>query len=258
MFRDLSADDQSVSLSLTAAWTWSKLHHPNIVPFLGVADYAKISLGCGHQLCLVSPWMSDGDIMSYISNHASTNKMSLLSDVLEGLKYLHKQDPPVIHGGLKGSNVLVDASSGQPRALITDFGQKRLVQRFTEEYDSRASYHPALGNPRWLAYERLFPWKYGLEEDRDIDTFSSDVFELMRTFLEVLTGKAPYCNISSDRSVLRLAMQEQPPERPREGTMELDDQLWELMLRAWSTNRAQRPGLGEIGHVMTSLRDEGS
>ena len=66
---------------------------------------------------LISDWMSGGDLTRYIAKHPDANKVSLvsipstvfcatcwtphqLSDVAEGLSYLHSCD--VIHGDLKG------------------------------------------------------------------------------------------------------------------------------------------------------------
>jgi serine/threonine protein kinase len=83
------------------------LEHPNIVPFLGVNT---------DPLELISDWMPGGDLPGYIANHPNVDRLSLvgvpynplcetliprqLSDVAEGLEYLHSCD--VIHGDLKG------------------------------------------------------------------------------------------------------------------------------------------------------------
>jgi serine/threonine protein kinase len=83
------------------------LEHPNIVPFLGVTI---------DPLELISDWMPGGDLPGYIANHPNVDRLSLvgvpynplcktliprqLSDVAEGLNYLHSCD--VIHGDLKG------------------------------------------------------------------------------------------------------------------------------------------------------------
>ena len=39
---------------------WSGLEHPNILPFLGIADYT------GLGACLVSPWIPHGNCMEYL------------------------------------------------------------------------------------------------------------------------------------------------------------------------------------------------
>jgi serine/threonine protein kinase len=83
------------------------LEHQNIVPLLGVTT---------DPLELISDWMPGGDLPGYIVNHSNVDRLSLvgvpynslcetliprqLSDVAEGLEYLHSCD--VIHGDLKG------------------------------------------------------------------------------------------------------------------------------------------------------------
>lgn len=42
---------------------WRQLHHPNILPFLGVNTELFTP-----SFCIVSPWMSNGDIMAYARN----------------------------------------------------------------------------------------------------------------------------------------------------------------------------------------------
>ncbi|KAE9396549.1 hypothetical protein BT96DRAFT_777902, partial [Gymnopus androsaceus JB14] len=39
---------------------WRQLNHPNILPFLGINTELF-----SPSFCIVSPWMSNGDIMSY-------------------------------------------------------------------------------------------------------------------------------------------------------------------------------------------------
>lgn len=42
---------------------WRQLNHPNILPFLGVNTELFAP-----SFCIVSPWMSNGDIMAYARN----------------------------------------------------------------------------------------------------------------------------------------------------------------------------------------------
>ena len=87
---------------------WKQLAHPNIVPLLGVTTI---------PLQFVSGWMSGGNLMEYIetkrgpcadkrklvSDYPATSGGTLtphqLSDVAEGLNYLHSHN--VFHGSLK-------------------------------------------------------------------------------------------------------------------------------------------------------------
>lgn len=55
----------------------------------------------------------------YKHYYAFVNINYLVAQLLHGLQYLHEQDPPVIHGNLKPSNVLI-GSKGQLR--LAEFG----------------------------------------------------------------------------------------------------------------------------------------
>ncbi|KAG6807068.1 hypothetical protein H0H92_008930, partial [Tricholoma furcatifolium] len=86
------------------------LHHPNIVPFLGVCFNGITPL-------LVYKWMRHGDLPSYLEEYPLASRVRLLHDVALGLKYLHERS--IVLGDLKGVNILVDESG---RAVIADFG----------------------------------------------------------------------------------------------------------------------------------------
>ena len=90
---------------------WKRLNHPNVLPTLGAGlDIA--------ELCVVSPWMPDGDLLQYLNKYPGVSRVSIVSahdvhdseytelnthkmlGVVDGLSYLHYND--VIHGDLKG------------------------------------------------------------------------------------------------------------------------------------------------------------
>jgi len=73
------------------AITWKRLAHPNVLSLLGFTIT---------PLQLVSDWMPNGDLPEFIENHPGADLIRLLSDVAEGLCYLHSCD--VIHREIKG------------------------------------------------------------------------------------------------------------------------------------------------------------
>ena len=48
---------------------WKYLKHPNIVPFLGTTLV---------PLQLISAWMHDGELNTYITNHPKTDRVGLV------------------------------------------------------------------------------------------------------------------------------------------------------------------------------------
>jgi len=50
---------------------WKQLNHPNVVPTLGAGpDIA--------ELCVVSPWMPDGNLLQYLSKYPGANRMAIV------------------------------------------------------------------------------------------------------------------------------------------------------------------------------------
>ena len=100
---------------------WKQLNHPNILSFLGVnADLFKESL------CLVSPWMPNGNLMVYIQKNPQHDRVTsviqispqmfgLIIDIsspkiiqiASGLYHLHSRNPPIVHGDVKGVSKIV-------------------------------------------------------------------------------------------------------------------------------------------------------
>ncbi|EKM75153.1 hypothetical protein AGABI1DRAFT_132508 [Agaricus bisporus var. burnettii JB137-S8] len=96
---------------------WSSLRHPNIVPFHGIYYFQS-----RQRICLVSPWMGNGDIVDYLERVPEAPRKPFIYDIANGLHYLHSQN--IVHGDLKGRNVLND---DHRCACIADFGLSTIV-----------------------------------------------------------------------------------------------------------------------------------
>ena len=95
-----------------------------------------------------------------------------IAGIANGLSYLHAQVPPVIHGDLRGANVLI-GDSGEP--LLCDFGLAVIVEDLVNMPISSAL--QGSGNPRWMAPELLI--------GEDMVSTQSDVWSLGMLMLEV-------------------------------------------------------------------------
>ncbi|KAG6825181.1 hypothetical protein H0H92_004440 [Tricholoma furcatifolium] len=80
--------------------------HPNILPFLGIYRGGDIP-------SLVYRWMENGDLVSYLKRHPDSNRVYL---------FLHERS--IVHGDIKGINILVNSSG---RACIADFGLSSIL-----------------------------------------------------------------------------------------------------------------------------------
>lgn len=93
----------------------------------------KVAYGLSHENLLTAQYYSVWDhrpylIMKYcsrgsagsIGGYASEADIwKFIHDVANGLKYLHAQEPPIVHQDIKPENILIDE---QGNYLITDFG----------------------------------------------------------------------------------------------------------------------------------------
>ncbi|KAJ7926315.1 kinase-like domain-containing protein, partial [Mycena leptocephala] len=124
------------------ALIWRQLCHPNVLPFFGLYYL-------GTRLCLVSPWMENGHIMKFLTNKNPTNtdRLSLILDIALALQYLHEKD--VVHGDLKGLNILVTPSG---RACIADFGVSTIVNAMTMKF-THSTANSRAGTARYQAPE---------------------------------------------------------------------------------------------------------
>ncbi|EEB91416.1 hypothetical protein MPER_10225, partial [Moniliophthora perniciosa FA553] len=109
---------------LREAIVWRQLRHPNILPCLGLYYLDRSQ----ERICLVSPWMENGNLVQFLrdSPRDSGNHLQLMHDIASGLSHLHGLK--IIHGDLKGLNILVTQSH---RACIADFGLSHVADSQT-------------------------------------------------------------------------------------------------------------------------------
>ncbi|KAG8704320.1 hypothetical protein FRC09_003622, partial [Ceratobasidium sp. 395] len=84
---------------------------------------------------MVSAWMENGDLRTYVNKYPTVDCLQLCVQVAEGLAYLHSIG--IIHGDLKGPNVLI---SKEGVATVIDFGNAILEEsalEFTDEATSQ-------------------------------------------------------------------------------------------------------------------------
>ncbi|KIO21062.1 hypothetical protein M407DRAFT_51459, partial [Tulasnella calospora MUT 4182] len=122
---------------------WSGLNHPNVVPLRGYA------LQDDGTPMIISPWFEHGDVHSYLEDYPDADRKKIVRQVAEGLVYLHSQDPPVVHGDLKGGNVLIDKEGD---AALCDFGLSTLLMVNPATMTMSTV---AVGTVRWCAPELL-------------------------------------------------------------------------------------------------------
>ena len=97
------------------------IRHPHIVQFLGLCYLEGSALPV---LVMERLDRSLDELLESSPGLPLTLKQSLLTDVAQGLLYLHTHNPPIVHSDLSARNVLLTSSLV---AKISDLGNARIV-----------------------------------------------------------------------------------------------------------------------------------
>ncbi|XP_028923348.1 interleukin-1 receptor-associated kinase 1 isoform X1 [Ornithorhynchus anatinus] len=169
----------------------SRFRHPNIVDFAGYCVE-------GGLYCLVYVFLPNGSLEDRL--HGQRRSLAPLSwaqrvDILVGtaraIQFLHRDNPSLIHGDVKSSNILLDEKL-TPK--LGDFGLARF-SRFTGASSGRSSSlartQTVRGTLAYLPEEYVKTGKLTVE----IDTYSFGV-----VLLEILTGRRAMESAGDGRS----------------------------------------------------------
>ncbi|KAF8182998.1 kinase-like domain-containing protein, partial [Mycena galopus ATCC 62051] len=210
------------------ALIWRQLSHPNLLPFFGLYHPKNTK----SQLCLVSPWMENGDITRYLKNNSvGVNRLTLVLDTGLGLEHLHGLK--LVHGDLKAINVLVTQSG---RAVLADFG---LASVADSKVLVSTSSGKRGGTVRWQAPELFRGGR---------NSFASDVYAFSCVCYEIFTGDLPFFDLPNDGAVILAIMDNQRPKR----SSNIPDNVWDLMAEWWKAVPEERPSAKQI---VSRLRD---
>ncbi|KAJ7089946.1 kinase-like domain-containing protein, partial [Mycena epipterygia] len=204
------------------ALIWRQLSHPNLLPFFGLYHLEDTK----SRLCLISPWMENGDITRYLKNNfVGVNRLTLVLDSGLGLEHLHSLK--LVHGDLKAINVLVTRSG---RAVLADFGLASVTDSKVLRSTSSGKRG---GTARWQAPE-LFQGSR--------NSFASDVYAFSCVCHEIFTGDIPFRDSTNDGAVILKVMQGQRPRR----SLSVPDNVWNLMEECWKADPEARPSATQI------------
>ncbi|KAK1228601.1 MAP kinase kinase kinase activity protein [Marasmius sp. AFHP31] len=228
---------------------WTQLSHPNLLPFTGVNTTLF-----PHGFCLVSPWMVNGDIITFLAMHPDHEKLTAILEISGGMAYLHGLK--IVHGDIKGANVLVDE---QGRCRLADFGLAAIAAESTELNNSGAS--SMKGSLRWMAPE-LFNIsggaimnRNGLEKGaRRTIKLARDMYAFACTVLEIITGKPPFPDLIDTMVMLQVAVHDLRPPRPTNDVW-CPGNIWALMQQCWARQAQDRPEASEVHDFLSLLEN---
>ncbi|KAH8832255.1 kinase-like domain-containing protein [Flagelloscypha sp. PMI_526] len=211
------------------ALMWRQLTHPNVLPFLGVTE----TLFPG-KFCLVSPLMKHGNVMSFLEANPAHDRLSFILDIANGLHYLHSFSPPIVHGDVRGANILVQDNLA---CCLADFGLALFSG--SQSLTATASNTSSKGTIRWCAPEVFFPKEFigAPKEKRDVYAFGC-------TIIEIYTSKPPFANIPTDPWVILEVHEGRRPLQPP--CHILPWELWSLVNQCWVQQPTERLSMKEV------------
>ena len=204
------------------------LRHPNITTVLGAV------LERGTDPILVMECMGRGSLYDLLHNDTvvldSDIILPIVSDVVQGLEFLHSANPPVLHNDLKSANILVDDSF---RAKVADFGLSGKAR----------SSGGQPGTPLWMAPELL--------RRESGPTTATDVYAFGVTLSEVFSRSDPYAGLDGARVLAEVAQCRAgaPLRRPSIGPA-VPKMFVDLMQRCWAEAPAERPSMSVVAEEL--------
>ncbi|CAD7698459.1 unnamed protein product [Ostreobium quekettii] len=214
------------------ASTLASLNHPHIVRLYGITK---------------SGWMimelADGDLSTLWADTKLT--WTTILDVLEqaaaGLEYVHRKQPPLVHGDIKDKNFLyIKNGDGKYVVKLADFGLTTEVRNWQTDTMRK----PAV-TPVWMAPELYAGEKPSLK---------SDVFSFGLVMYSVVTGCVPYGFGTNDLVIMSKKLSSELPCSVTE--CGAPSQLIDLMKRCVSLDPRNRPGMGEVADCLAKLAEK--
>ncbi|XP_045129407.1 probable serine/threonine-protein kinase DDB_G0268876 isoform X2 [Portunus trituberculatus] len=231
----LSQDDKNYFRSEAALL--QQLHHPRVVLLMGVCTTTA-------RPFMVLEYLSGGTLHSFVHSterdpldHAAY--FAVARDVAQGMNYLHRHEPQVLHLDLKSMNVLLDAYF---RAKIADFGFSILRRSRSGSPAQRGSIR---GTPAWMAPELL--------TKGDVST-KCDVYSYAIILWEMLSTSHPFKGLDIFQIMETIEAGGRPP-LPSGG---VSPELKELITSCWAQNPSLRPSFEEILGALDTAAIPGS
>ncbi|KAL2233768.1 serine/threonine-protein kinase WNK8 [Sesamum indicum] len=158
-----------------------QLKHENIMKFYDswIDDKKK-------TVNMITELFASGSLRQYRRKHKNVDMKAIKNwarQILQGLDYLHSQNPPVIHRDLKCDNIFVNGNQGEVK--IGDLGLATILQQPTAQ--------SVIGTPEFMAPE-LYEEKYNE---------LVDIYSFGMCLLEMVTLEYPYSECKNPAQIFR-------------------------------------------------------
>ncbi|KAJ8539093.1 hypothetical protein ON010_g12779 [Phytophthora cinnamomi] len=195
---------------------WFGLNHSNLIKLYGACHEGRPFFVCERA--------TYGTLASFVREKHRKEIWFCLWDAAKGLQHLH--DHGIVHGDLKGNNILV---CDEYRVKLADFGLSTNSNRDTFGHDAGRN----MGAIRWKAPECLVGSR---------PTTASDMYSFGMCVIEAMTGQFPWGNVPDDVVKHNVLKKKVVPPRPRI----FNDSEWELVLQMCHHDPQRRITIGAV------------
>ncbi|KAG8902343.1 hypothetical protein FRB99_004604, partial [Tulasnella sp. 403] len=230
-YRTAGDRDQLLRLALALAReldVWAKLNHPNILPFTGF----HLSAGL-EEAWLVSPYAKNGNVLKYIERTQPQMgaRLQLAKDTAKGLQYLHTRTPPICHGNIKPSNILIGVSG---HAMLGDLRPAKATDTSAVSTNSNPTDRDTI---RYRSPELLF-------HDNGYSTLAADVWAWGCVLLEVITGQSPYHEVVLEEQLADAISEKKLPAALSD--ISCPTHIRDLLALCWKIEADSRPSTSQL------------
>ncbi|KAG8958882.1 hypothetical protein FRC05_008328, partial [Tulasnella sp. 425] len=208
---------------------WNNIKHRRILPVLAFARTPPPYV--------VSPWCEYGDLKSYLRLNPSldmTVKLESLVQVGEAILALHAHRPPVIHGNIHSTNVLVHAPG---QIYLAGFSQARYLDEPNQHTSSGLTTGADEFSPSYIVPE--------VTKELPLAP-ATDAYSYACLILECLSGNPPYYNMPRSIAVFKILLKNDRPSPDDHPELQASDPLWPILHKAWNIEISERPTVADI------------
>ncbi|KAG8941967.1 hypothetical protein FRC00_012117, partial [Tulasnella sp. 408] len=221
---------------------WAQTKHPNILKLVGF--HLRDDHKCAQ---FISPYMANGNVKDYIKKNQPNiaTRLKFVRGITSGIDYLHHYDPPICHGDLKPSNVLVNDDVD---TVLCDFGLANFILESGISSGLTTS-KSVKGSTRYMSPDLL-------QDGEGKRTLESDIWAWGCTTFEIITDIEPFSTAKESTNVITSLVLGKSP-----GSVNMLDSLFpvigstdhltlsslkSVIQDCWSSDPGQRPASSDI------------
>lgn len=229
-------------------WFLSRQRHRNIVSVLGFCLESK------HPY-IISEFIKGQCLKDFIKLSGSQltwpHRVKILSQVADGMAYLHSTNPSILHRDLRCGNLFVTENDV---IKICDFGVVKLTQPLRsacqkDDCCCQGRYSACPPSIAWTAPEVLL--HANSQETEEFITKASDVYSFGIVMWELVMCEDPFEEMSTLQEVMDFVIKGGRPEVPH--YHKLMPLYNELMEKCWKNKAEERPNFKEVTVYLKEL-----